>query len=122
VPFANLQLDYHGQKLSLHDYFFAKSVDALKRAVCWHWSTTHFRSKQNPPSANGFASEADFLGAIRPFHRMPSNAKARQDRHPTSYSFASGLRAAQPTTLIDEWLRIGPLAVEGREVTVNRTS
>ena len=30
VPFADLKLDYQGQKLSLHDYFFAKSVDALK--------------------------------------------------------------------------------------------
>ena len=30
VPFADLKLDYHGQKLSLHDYFFAKSIDALK--------------------------------------------------------------------------------------------
>src|SRR5262249_39166658 len=30
VPFADLKLDYQGKKLSLHDYFFAKSVDALK--------------------------------------------------------------------------------------------
>ncbi|HXE51923.1 MAG TPA: class I SAM-dependent methyltransferase [Tepidisphaeraceae bacterium] len=30
VPFADLKLDYRGQKLSLHDYFFAKSIDALK--------------------------------------------------------------------------------------------
>ena len=30
VPFADVKLDYHGQKLSLHDYFMAKSVDALK--------------------------------------------------------------------------------------------
>ena len=30
VPFADLKLDYHGQKLSLHDYFFAKSIDAAE--------------------------------------------------------------------------------------------
>jgi SAM-dependent methyltransferase len=30
VPFADLKLDYRGQKLSLHDFFFAKSIDALK--------------------------------------------------------------------------------------------
>jgi hypothetical protein len=29
-PFADLKLDYRGRKLSLHDYFFAKSIDALK--------------------------------------------------------------------------------------------
>ena len=30
VPFADVKLDYRGQKLSLHDFFFAKSIDALK--------------------------------------------------------------------------------------------
>ena len=30
VPFADVRLDYRGQKLALHDYFLAKSVDALK--------------------------------------------------------------------------------------------
>ena len=30
VPFADVKLDHHGQQFSLHDYFFAKSVDALK--------------------------------------------------------------------------------------------
>src|SRR5205085_1375291 len=30
VPFADVKLDHRGQRLSLHDFFFAKSVDALK--------------------------------------------------------------------------------------------
>ena len=30
VPFADLKLDHRGQKLALHDYFFAKSIEALK--------------------------------------------------------------------------------------------
>ena len=30
VPFADVKLDYHGQKLALHDFCFAKSIDALK--------------------------------------------------------------------------------------------
>ena len=30
VPFADVKMDYRGQKYALHDYFFAKSVDALK--------------------------------------------------------------------------------------------
>jgi tRNA G10 N-methylase Trm11 len=42
VPFADLKLDYHGQKLSLHDYFFAKSIDALKPGGILAMVTTHF--------------------------------------------------------------------------------
>ena len=30
VPFADVKLAYGGQRLSLHDFFFAKSLDALK--------------------------------------------------------------------------------------------
>ena len=36
VPFADLKLDYRGRKLALHDFFFAKSIDALKlQAARW---------------------------------------------------------------------------------------
>jgi hypothetical protein len=42
VPFADLKLDYHGQKLSLHDFFFAKSIDALKRGGVLALVATHF--------------------------------------------------------------------------------
>src|SRR5207244_7268461 len=42
VPFADLKLDYRGQKLSLHDYFFAKSIDALKPGGVLALVTTHF--------------------------------------------------------------------------------
>src|SRR5262249_42251429 len=48
VPFADLKLDYHGQKLSLHDFFFAKSIDALKPHGILALVTTHFTlDKQN---------------------------------------------------------------------------
>jgi len=42
VPFADLKLDYRGQKLSLHDFFFAKSIDALKPGGVLALVTTHF--------------------------------------------------------------------------------
>jgi hypothetical protein len=42
VPFADLKLDYRGQKLSLHDYFFAKSIDALRPGGVLALVTTHF--------------------------------------------------------------------------------
>ena len=37
VPFADLKLAYCGQRLSLHDFFFAKSLDALKPGASWRW-------------------------------------------------------------------------------------
>jgi hypothetical protein len=42
VPFADLKLAYRAQKLSLHDYFFAKSIDALKPGGVLALVTTHF--------------------------------------------------------------------------------
>ena len=37
VPFADVRLDYHGQKFALHDYFLAKSVGSLAPVACWRW-------------------------------------------------------------------------------------
>src|SRR5207245_10787456 len=42
VPFADLKLDYRGQKLSLHDFFFAKSINALKPGGVLALVTSHF--------------------------------------------------------------------------------
>jgi SAM-dependent methyltransferase len=43
VPFADKpKLDYRGQKLSLHDFFLAKSVDALRPGGILALVTTHY--------------------------------------------------------------------------------
>jgi hypothetical protein len=42
VPFADLKLGYSGQKFSLHDFFFAKSVDALRPGGVLALITSHF--------------------------------------------------------------------------------
>src|SRR5215467_7065203 len=48
VPFADVKLEYRGQKLSLHDFFFAKSIDALKPGGVLALVSTHFTlDKQN---------------------------------------------------------------------------
>src|SRR5579871_2324162 len=74
VPFADLKLDYRGQKLSLHDFFFAKSIDALKPGGVLALVTTHYTlDKQNPAIRDYLGSKADFVGAIR----LPSDAFKR---------------------------------------------
>ncbi len=75
VPFADLKLDYLGQKLALHDYFFAKSIDALKPGGVLALVTSHYTlDKQNASIREYLGSKADFIGAIR----LPSDAFKRE--------------------------------------------
>jgi N12 class adenine-specific DNA methylase len=119
VPFADLKLDYRGQKLSLHDYFFAKSVDALKPGGILAVVTSHYTlDKQNAAIREHLGGAADFLGAIR----LPSDAFKREGTAVvTDIVF---LRKRAPGVLAnhvdEEWLGIAPLEIDGTEVPVNR--
>ena len=97
VPFADLKLDYRGQKLSLHDFFFAKSVDALKPGGVLALVTSHYTlDKQNAAIREYLASKADFVGAIRlAIRRFQTRRHGRRHRHPVSAQ-AGARRAGQP--------------------------
>ena len=119
VPFADLKLDYHGQKISLHDYFFAKSIDALKPGGVLALVTSHFTlDKQNAAIREYLASKADFVGAIR----LPSDAFKREGTAVvTDIVFLRKRDRGEPAHHVDpEWLGIAPLAIDGAEVPVNR--
>ena len=119
VPFADLKLDYRGQKLSLHDYFFAKSVDALKPGGVMALVTTHFTlDKQNAAIRERLAAEADFLGAIR----LPSDAFKREGASVvTDIVFLRKRAPGVPANHVDnEWLGVAPLAIEGMDIPINR--
>jgi N12 class adenine-specific DNA methylase len=119
VPFADLKLEYQGQKLSLHDFFFAKSVDALKPAGVMALVTTHFTlDKQNAAIREYLASKADFVGAIR----LPSEAFKREGTAVvTDIVFLRKRAAGEPADHVDgEWLGVGALSVEGMDVAINR--
>jgi N12 class adenine-specific DNA methylase len=119
VPFADLKLDYQGQKVSLHDYFFAKSVDSLKPGGVLALVTSHFTlDKQNAAIREYLASKADFVGAIR----LPSDAFKREGTAVvTDIVFlrkrAPGEAARHADT---DWLGVAALAIDGVEVPVNR--
>ena len=75
VPFADVRLEHRGLRLSLHDFFFAKSIDALKPGGVLALVTSHFTlDKQNAATREYLAERADFLGAIR----LPSDAFKRE--------------------------------------------
>ena len=115
VPFADLKLDYRGQKLSLHDYFFAKSIDALKPGGVLALVTSHFTlDKQNAAIREYLGSKADFVGAIR----LPSDAFKREGTAVvTDIVFLRKRAPGEPARHVDpDWLGVAPLAIDGVEV------
>jgi len=119
VPFSDLKLDYHGQKLSLHDYFFAKSVDALKPGGVLALVTSHFTlDKQNAALRERLGAVADFVGAVR----LPSDAFKREGTAVvTDIVFLRKRDRGEPAHHVDpDWLGIAPLEIDGAEVPVNR--
>jgi SAM-dependent methyltransferase len=71
VPFADLKLEYAGARLSLHDFFLAKSLDALKAGGVLALVTSHYTlDRQHAGLREQLGSQADFLGAVR----LPSTA------------------------------------------------
>ena len=112
VPFADLKLDYRGQKLSLHDFFFAKSIDALKPDGVLALVTSHFTlDKQNAALREYLALRADFVGAVR----LPSDAFKREGTAVvTDILFLRKRAPGDPNDHADpEWLNIAPLDIEG---------
>ena len=97
VPFADVKLTHRGQRFSLHDYFFAKSADALRPGGVLALVTSHYTlDKQNASLRELLADQADFLGrsACPP---TPSNARAPASSR-TSCSCASERPARPPHT------------------------
>ncbi|RIK66966.1 MAG: hypothetical protein DCC65_08270 [Planctomycetota bacterium] len=119
VPFADIKLDYDGRRLSLHDYFLAKSVDALRPGGIMAMVTSHFTlDKQNAAIREYLASKADFVGAIR----LPSDAFKREGTAVvTDILFLRKRAAGEPEHHADpEWLGVAPLEIEGVEIPINR--
>ena len=118
-PFADVKLEYKGQRYSLHDYFFVKSLDAVKPGGILALVTTHYTlDKQNGHVREQLASRADFLGAIR----LPSDAFAREGtKVVTDIVFLKRRGNEEPASHTDPcWLEVLPLAFEGVEVPINR--
>ncbi len=71
VPFANIKYEHKGNRFALHDYFFAKSMDALKPGGVMALVTSHFTlDKQNASIREYLSEQADFVGAVR----LPADA------------------------------------------------
>lgn len=119
VPFADIKLEHKGQRLSLHDYFICKSVDALKPGGVLALVTSHYTlDKQNAAARELIASQADFLGAIR----LPSDAfRAEGTQVCTDILFLRKRALGQEPNHADpEWLGTSVLGIQGADLPVNR--
>jgi N12 class adenine-specific DNA methylase/tRNA G46 methylase TrmB len=119
VPFADVKLEHRGQRFSLHDYFFAKSIDVLKPGGVLALVTSHFTlDKQNAAIREYLAERADFLGAIR----LPSDAFKREGTAVvTDIVFLRKRGPGDPERHADpDWLGVAPLSIDGAEVPINR--
>lgn len=118
VPFADVRMEYRGQKLALHDFFLAKAVDALRPGGALAVVTSHFTlDKQNAAIREYFAAKADFVGAIR----LPSDAFKREGTAVvTDILFLRRRADGAATNHVDpDWLSVGSLPIDGMEATVN---
>ncbi|HLI62235.1 MAG TPA: N-6 DNA methylase [Terriglobales bacterium] len=119
VPFDDLKLEHKSQKFSLHDYFIAKSVDALRPGGVLAVVTSHYTlDKQNAAIREYLAERADFVGTIR----LPSNAFTREGTHVvTDILFLRKRTPGEPAHHADPaWLETAPLDIEGTVVSINR--
>ena len=120
VPFADHpKLDHKGQRYSLHDYFFAKSIDTLKPGGVLALVTSHFTlDKVNASIREYLAEKADFLGAIR----LPSDAFQREGTAVvTDIVFLRKRAPGAPAHHADpDWLHVAPLAIDGADIAINK--
>ncbi|MGH7224698.1 MAG: N-6 DNA methylase, partial [Gemmataceae bacterium] len=119
VPFADMKLEHNGKRFSLHDYFFAKSVDALKPGGILALVTSHFSlDKQNAAIREYLAERSDFLGAIR----LPSDAfKNEGTAVVTDIVFLRKRSPGEQAHHADpEWLQVAPLTIDGADVSINK--
>jgi len=118
VPFADVKLDYQGEHLSLHDYFLAKALDALKPGGVMAVVTSHYTlDKQHPDIRQRLSGQANFLGAIR----LPSDAFTREGTSVvTDLVFLRKRGPGEAPRHADPaWLETVSLAIEGVEIPIN---
>ncbi len=118
VPFADVKIDFHGYRLALHDYFIAKSIEALKPGGILAVVTSHFTlDRQNGAFRDLIGKQADFLGAIR----LPSDAFKREGT--TVVTDILFLRKRAENEICNhadpEWIGTSPLSIDDRIVSIN---
>lgn len=116
-PFSELMLEHWNMRLSLHEFFLAKSLDKLKPGAILGVIITHyFLDRQDPTVRQRIAQQADLLGAIR----LPSGA-LDGTKVVADVLLMKKRAPGVPAQHVDaSWLATAPLMIEGVAVPVSR--
>lgn len=110
VPFGNYKVndrDYNKLGFSIHDYFFAKTLDQVRSGGVIAFVTSRYTmDKQSPEVRKYIAERAELLGAIR----LPNNAfKANAGTEVVSDIIFLKKRD-RPITIDEDWIHLGKTA------------
>ena len=107
VPFGNYQVDdkpYNKLGFSIHDYFFAKSLDQVRPGGVVALVTSRYTmDKQSPEVRKYLAERADFLGAIR----LPNNAFRANAGTDVVSDIIFLQKRDHPITVDEDWIHLG---------------
>jgi len=120
VPFGNYKLHdprYNRYNLSIHDYFFAKSLDKVHPGGIVAFITSHYTMDKKDSRVRRYIDErADLMGAIR----LPNTAfKGNAGTEVTTDIIFLRKRGEGGKMHFNDWVETKPVTVEGVEMQVN---
>ena len=107
VPFGQYQVDdraYNKLGFSIHDYFFAKTLDQVRPGGVIAFVTSRYTmDKQSPEVRRYIAQRADLLGAIR----LPNNAFRANAGTDVVSDIIFLQRREHPIEIDEDWIHLG---------------
>lgn len=107
VPFGQYQVDdkpYNKLGFSIHNYFFAKSLDQVRPGGVVAFVTSRYTMDAKDSSARKYLAErADFLGAIR----LPNNAFRANAGTDVVSDIIFLQKRDHPITIDEDWIHLG---------------
>ena len=107
VPFGQYQVDdraYNKLGFSIHDYFFAKTLDQVRPGGVIAFVTSRYTmDKQSPEVRRYIAQRAELLGAIR----LPNNAFRANAGTDVVSDIIFLQRRDRPIEIAEDWIHLG---------------
>ena len=110
VPFGNYKVNdkaYNKLNFSIHDYFFAKTLDQVRPGGVIAFITSRYTmDKQSPEVRKYIAERADLLGAIR----LPNNAFKKNAGTEVTTDIIFLQKRDRPQVIEPDWIHLGQTA------------
>ncbi len=107
VPFGNYQVHdraYNKLGFSIHDYFFAKTIDQVRPGGVIAFVTSRYTLDRRSPDVRKYiAQRADFLGAVR----LPNNAFRANAGTDVVSDIIFLQKREQPMEIEPDWVHLG---------------